>query len=331
MICPRCHSRVSAERRHATTAGSLCSQHHGRLILHADLPQTRSRILGLSVFASTLLRRRALRGGLPMSPRFSVITVCRNAASSIAATSESIREQEFTNYEWVVVDGASKDDTRSIIDKYINSNRDTIISEPDDGVYFAMNKGLKLARGEFVIFLNSGDTFADKSTLVQVHAELDDSVDVLHGDVLFRDWSERLIYRASKDSAGGVDRRLLASHQSIYVRREVHLRHPFDTSLRISADYACLASLHAGGARFKYLPRALSITSRELGSISVKGRSTMAWEDIGVNRSFRKMSWARAYGLYAKTRARDAVVSSLQTLPSWAFALLPARIRRRVY
>jgi len=266
-----------------------------------------------------------------MAPYFSVITVCRNAEAVLAGTAQSLRDQTFTDHEWIVVDGASTDRTCDIARRFLDPAKDTMVSEPDDGVYYAMNKALRLARGEFVLFLNAGDVFAETSILAQVQAQLDDTVDVLHGDAIFRDWADRSIYRASKDSADGVDRRVLASHQSTYIRRTLHLQHPFDTGLRISADYACLASLYAAGARFKYLPRALSTTSRDLGSISMRGRPRMAWEDVSVNRTIRKMSRGRAYGLYAKTRVRDAVVTTLRSLPGWAFALLPAGIRRRVY
>ena len=75
------------------------------------------------------------------APFFSVITVCRNAESVLGATAESLRVQGFTDYEWVVVDGDSTDNTCDIARKYLDAMRDIIVSEPDDGVYFAMNIG----------------------------------------------------------------------------------------------------------------------------------------------------------------------------------------------
>ncbi len=265
------------------------------------------------------------------APFFSVITVCRNAETVLAATAESLRVQDFTDYEWIVVDGDSTDNTCDTARKYLDATRDMIVSEPDDGVYFAMNKGLRLARGEFVLFINAGDVFADEGTLTQVRKAIDNTVDVLHGDALFRLPRGDLFYRRSKDVSAGFDRRLLSCHQSFYVRRAMHLRHPFDTSLRISADFAVLAALHSSGARFRYLPVALSVYMLEPDAISMIGRPRTAWEDIRVNRGILGMSRLRAYAIYLAARMRIGVVSILKALPAWAFRLLPARLRRRVY
>jgi glycosyltransferase involved in cell wall biosynthesis len=265
------------------------------------------------------------------APFISVITVCRNAAAAIPATAESLLAQNFTDYEWIVIDGASTDDTCDIVQAYLDSTRDTILSEPDDGVYDAMNKGLRIARGEFVLFLNAGDLLAEQRTLSIVREAIDETVDVLHGDVIFSLPRGDLIHRSSNDASSGVDRQLFASHQSFYVRRTLHLRYPFDTSLKISADFAAIAVLHAKGAKFHYLPLPLSITALEPNAISVKGRAHMVWEDTRVNRQIRGMSPLRAYGTYLKTRTKVRVVSAVMALPPWAFHRLPTRFRKRIY
>jgi glycosyltransferase involved in cell wall biosynthesis len=265
------------------------------------------------------------------APFFSVVTVCRNAAHVLEVTASSLRSQTFTDYEWVVVDGASTDRTCDVARRYIDPHHDTLISEPDGGVYFAMNKGLRLARGQFVLFLNAGDRFAAAETLTTVHSAIDDSVDVLHGDVVFLTARGDMIPRSSKHAAEGIDRRLLASHQSVYVRRSTHLRIPFDTSLRISADFKALAMLHAAGARFRYLPEPLSITTLEDSSISVRGRAPMAWEDFGINRRIRGMPWPQAFSLLVKTRIKISVIWTLKRLPELVFQRIPPRVRKRIY
>ena len=264
-------------------------------------------------------------------PLFSVITACRNAEDALGRTALSLRGQSFTDYEWIVVDGASTDKTCDVARDYLDPLRDTLISEPDEGVYFAMNTGLLLARGTFVLFLNAGDRFPDAKTLASVCCAIDDGVDVLHGDVIFLTGRGNLIHRPSKEIAGCVNRRLLASHQSIYVRRTMHLRNPFDTRVRISADFKVIAMLHAAGARFRYLPLPLSVTTLEDSSISVKGRAQMAWEDFSINRQICGMTWPQAFGLFAKTRTRMAVVSSLKRLPDFLFRVIPGRARDRIY
>ncbi len=99
-----------------------------------------------------------------MNPLFSIITVCRNAADTIAATIASVDAQTCRLYEHIVVDGASTDSTLDVLERYPSSLR-RVISEPDKGIYDAMNKGLAQASGDYVLFLNAGDAFHSPDTL----------------------------------------------------------------------------------------------------------------------------------------------------------------------
>ena len=91
-------------------------------------------------------------------PLFSVITVVKNDKFGITKTIKSILNQSYKNFEYLVIDGASKDGTLSILSKYKNKI-DHIVSRPDKGIYFAMNRGIKIAKGEIIVFVNSGDLF----------------------------------------------------------------------------------------------------------------------------------------------------------------------------
>ena len=93
---------------------------------------------------------------------FSIITVVKNDEKNIQKTITSVLNQEFKNFEYIIIDGKSTDSTISLINKYKNKIN-YLISEDDEGLYFAMNKGLKLASGEFVVFVNSGDTLSNKA------------------------------------------------------------------------------------------------------------------------------------------------------------------------
>ena len=97
-------------------------------------------------------------------PLFSIITVCYNAADTIVPTLRSVAKQSFTLYEHLVIDGASMDDTLARVDKYATP-RTRVFSEPDNGIYDAMNKGMGQATGDYLIFLNAGDSFASSDTL----------------------------------------------------------------------------------------------------------------------------------------------------------------------
>ena len=115
-------------------------------------------------------------------PLFSIITVCRNEFPKIRATCESICNQSVRNFEWIVIDGASTDGTLDVLDEY----RDRIailVSEPDKGIYNAMNKGIRRAGGEYVVFMNGGDRFMDENVLETVAAA--PRKDIISGDLLF--------------------------------------------------------------------------------------------------------------------------------------------------
>ena len=101
---------------------------------------------------------------VPKNPKISVITVCKNASHLLRKTIESVLEQTFTDVEYIIVDGASQDDTQDLV-KTFGAGIDQFISEPDSGIYDAMNKGIAISGGELIIFLNAGDYFVSKDAL----------------------------------------------------------------------------------------------------------------------------------------------------------------------
>jgi glycosyltransferase involved in cell wall biosynthesis len=121
---------------------------------------------------------------LPQSPKISLITVTYNAARVLESTIKSIISQTFTNYEYIIIDGGSTDGTLEIIKKY-EPHIHYLVSEPDRGLYDAMNKGLQAAQGEYVWFMNAGDEIYDKDTLAQVFAVREQVADIYYGDALF--------------------------------------------------------------------------------------------------------------------------------------------------
>ena len=115
-------------------------------------------------------------------PKFSIITVCRNEAANIRSTCESITQQAFKDYEWIVIDGASTDQTVKILEEF-SHNITKLISEPDNGIYDAMNKGIDLAKGEYVVFMNGGDAFATNQALALVSNA--PQKDLIYGDLRY--------------------------------------------------------------------------------------------------------------------------------------------------
>ena len=119
-------------------------------------------------------------------PKFSIITVTYNAAKVLEDTIQSIVTQTYKNLEYIIVDGGSTDETLDIIHKY-QEHITTVISEPDQGLYDAMNKGIKLATGDYLCFLNAGDGLHEDDTLLQMVHSINGTAlpGVLYGETFF--------------------------------------------------------------------------------------------------------------------------------------------------
>lgn len=170
-------------------------------------------------------------------PTLSVITVVYNNVRDIERTLLSVLNQTYTAIEYIVIDGASTDGTLDIIKKYQDKIA-RIVSEKDEGIYHAMNKGLALATGEYVLFMNSGDELYDRDTVAAVFTTAPDA-DIYYGETeMINDKGESLGRRRHTAPAGFTWRDfkygMSISHQAIYIRRS--LLHPYDTRYQLSAD-----------------------------------------------------------------------------------------------
>jgi glycosyltransferase involved in cell wall biosynthesis len=169
--------------------------------------------------------------------RLSVITIVYNNVRDIERTIRSVINQTYANIEYVIVDGLSNDGTLQVIEKY--KDRVTkIVSEKDEGIYDAMNKGLALATGDYVIFMNSGDEFYDKETVAAVFASADDA-DIYYGETeMIADDGISLGQRRHKAPAKftwrGFKYGMSISHQAIYIKRS--LAEPYDRRYQLSSD-----------------------------------------------------------------------------------------------
>jgi glycosyltransferase involved in cell wall biosynthesis len=124
-----------------------------------------------------------------MKPLFSIVTVVFNGAALIDLTMQSVINQSFTQYEYIIIDGLSNDGTIDIIRQYAEQKPSTIqwISEKDKGLYDAMNKGLRMAKGRFILFLNAGDCLFDNQVLAKMAAQITPETDVLYGETMLVD------------------------------------------------------------------------------------------------------------------------------------------------
>lgn len=174
------------------------------------------------------------------NPLFSVITVCRNEQRKIRSTCESICGQSLLDFEWIVVDGASTDGTLAVLEEY-GASIARLISEPDGGIYNAMNKGIRLARGEYVVFMNGGDRFSDAHALSSVAAA--PRMEIIYGDLLF-DGAVPVVKQYPDVLPQGYLLRNMLPHQASFIRRRLFARYGLhDESFRIASDYEMFARL----------------------------------------------------------------------------------------
>ncbi len=183
------------------------------------------------------------------TPLFSIVTVCYNAASTVGRTVDSVADQTFKDYEHIVIDGASSDDTLKIVSKAPGAERRRVISEPDHGIYDAMNKAMGMASGTYLIFLNAGDKFHSADTLEKIvaAARSGEIPGVVYGQTWLVDDSGAFVAPRHltappdltyKDFARG----MLVCHQAFVALRRIAPL--YNTSYRYSADYEwCLRCL----------------------------------------------------------------------------------------
>jgi glycosyltransferase involved in cell wall biosynthesis len=192
--------------------------------------------------------------------KISVVTVSYNAGRTIGHTLASALEQTHADTELLVVDGGSTDDTLDIVRSF--GPRVRLISEPDRGLYDAMNKGLRLFTGEAVGFLNADDRYQDPGVLSDVAVALAD-VDIVYGDLDFVDSHEggKVVrsWRGRPFQAGAFRRGWMPPHPTFYARRAVvQAVGEFDLGMKISADYDfMLRAMELNGFSSRFLPRVM--------------------------------------------------------------------------
>lgn len=169
--------------------------------------------------------------------KVSVITICYNVVHDIEKTVLSVINQKNCEIEYIIVDGASTDGTMDIVEKY-RDNISVIISEPDKGIYDAMNKGIKLATGNWINFINAGDSYHNDTVLSNFIPKIEDSTDIAYGDT-------KMIYSVGVRiwkplSLEQMKNRMCFGHPATFVKTSYHKQHLFDTSYKSSADYKML-------------------------------------------------------------------------------------------
>ncbi len=244
-----------------------------------------------------------------MNPLISIITVNYNGGDSLERTMQSVFQQTYKNYEYIVVDGASKDNSFEIITRH-SSQLAYFVSEPDKGVYDAMNKALTKCKGEWVYFLNSKDTFIDQHVLSNVASNLERSgFSVVAGYV---QTVEPDIGLYPKKHVDGSPRLLFNTHfchQALFVRREAYLKQGmYDPRFRVFADFHTIYRIIADEGGYEKVEQVFALY--DLGGISANWRKSVKifrereviFAELGDKASFVKylFGYLRALGYYIK-------------------------------
>ncbi|MBR0148162.1 MAG: glycosyltransferase [Lachnospiraceae bacterium] len=185
--------------------------------------------------------------------RVTIITTCFNAQEHIRKTIESVLRQTFMDYEYIIMDGASKDDTLKIASEYEDAflRRQIpyhIYSEPDTGIYDGMNHGVKKATGEYVNFMNAGDEFFDEKVLEKLFKRKDyPDIGIIYGDAAETEYGEQYLF---VKSISNIKKRMPFSHQSAFALRSLLTEHPFDLKYKIAADYDFIMNCYDEGVKF---------------------------------------------------------------------------------
>lgn len=210
--------------------------------------------------------------------KISVITIVYNGQDIIERTIKGVLAQTYRkNVEYIVIDGASTDNTLDIIKRY-ESDIDLIVSEPDKGIYDAMNKGVNLASGEWISFINADDTFADDDVLANVISMVEDSDDVVYGSTDFISEDDELIFKDSPKPIETIVDSMPFCHQAALIKSSLIKELKFDTTFKIIADFDSFLRAYLLGAKFRGVD--LTISSFRWGGLSTTSVFSSAIETI---------------------------------------------------
>lgn len=186
--------------------------------------------------------------------KISIITVCFNAESIIEETIKSVISQTYNDIEYIIVDGKSTDSTMEIIKKYADKI-DKIISEPDKGIYDAMNKGISLATGNFINFMNAGDTFSSPDAVKNVVMQIEEDSDVVYGDSTMIGYNGQRNFQAADSEISKLKKKPIYRHNASFTKTSLHKKFPFEIEkkaiLRHALDYNNIFTLWHNGAKFQ--------------------------------------------------------------------------------
>jgi len=236
-------------------------------------------------------------------PLITIITVCYNAGSRIETTLKSIAAQDYPRKEYIIVDGGSTDNTPTLLCKY-NNIISKQVSEKDNGIYDAMNKGVSMATGDWCVFMNAGDTFAGNDTLSKVFNVTRDA-DVIYGDVIKHKADGTAFIKKAEPPHNG--HRMYFCHQASFTKTECLRQTPYDIKHKMSADFKLYKLLWRQKRKFLQLDFPIAV-----------------FDTSGVSNTLRSKGLADNISVIRET---DEPADRMRLLPRLYFTYWMARLR----
>lgn len=229
-----------------------------------------------------------------LAVKISVITVCRNAEKVIRKTIESVIQQTYDDIEYLIIDGNSTDKTKEYIDIYVSKYDIKYISEEDGGIYDAMNKGIRMAQGDFLYFLNAGDYFYNKNVIKDVVSFIKKmKADIYYGDIMYTYPNGEKAVRTYGNICGT---RLYYStgdsinHQAVFAAKECFEIKNFDLSYKICADRKWMMQMHKSGCKYMAMHQLIAVYSLDEESASIANEKLYKEEaERCVKENFRSL------------------------------------------
>lgn len=185
--------------------------------------------------------------------KISIVTISYNRGYEIERTIESVINQTYENIEYIIIDGASTDNTIDIINNY-RDHVDCLISEPDKGIYDAMNKGISHASGDYIMFINAGDALYDNNTITNFVAKIEPDAVIAYGTCICE--KDRFSHLWTILEPDSLRDRMAMPHECCLIKLEYHKAHPYDTSFRSSGDYNFLHNAYCiDKIKFQHIPQ----------------------------------------------------------------------------
>ena len=220
-------------------------------------------------------------------PLFSIITVCFNAADLISETMKSVYKQTYDDYEYIIIDGLSTDNTIQVVndikDFFDTKGITIVISEKDHGIYDAMNKGAKIATGRYCCFMNAGDTFASPDVLAQLGKQIEDhNYTFVYGDVYSVSKTFKKHVKAQSMDVITNTLSMPYCHQALFASRDFIMEHPFEFKYKNAADYNQCVQLFK--TNVEYLQVDVVIANYQIGGKSETGALNYFKEKCEIRR-----------------------------------------------